>query len=254
MLSGGARNDLGGVRSFSLAVEKGGSEIYNVQTTSAPDAAGTVPVSLGILGTNNAGGLGGNAILFNVDQPVMARAQAANFNNQETDITVTYVPIAPTRSPLINAFRISPRMVNLGEEVTANWDINRNGVCRVKVSIRAQQFNSDRVLSVVENLPLTGSQSFKPLIATDYFLIAQSEGSTLVAQPIPRISVNVRNPSPEVNYFCFKVVFPTSETCRTVTYPASTQSEAQSKAEAEFSGDTTITSISCSEITTACGD
>lgn len=93
LISGSAKNP-SGVKTFSLTITQKAQTLYNVTTTSSPDANNKVPDLLSIIGTNGAGGVGGNAMTLTMSDPAIVAATASNFNGMMTSVTVTYQPIA----------------------------------------------------------------------------------------------------------------------------------------------------------------
>jgi|GEM_PF-2495823 len=85
-------NNPGGVKDLSVVISQGGP-VYTVSTSSAPDSSNLVPVMLSIMGTNNAGGIGGNPLLIHLNK-VKTNAtvvvEAGNYNGQRSLYSVTY--------------------------------------------------------------------------------------------------------------------------------------------------------------------
>jgi len=96
---GKAQNSEGGVQHFSLAVKDGAKTLYDVAMTTAPDANGEVSETVFIAGSNGAGGIGNQQLAFPViSGPITVTANAVNFNQMASSLTVTYVPTCPISS------------------------------------------------------------------------------------------------------------------------------------------------------------
>src|SRR5262249_15317672 len=129
------------------------------------------------------------------------------------------------------------------------WRVTGVADCVLNVRLTQKNFHTDIVLAQRNGLATSGMITDTPQVDSNYFLDAWCEGGAVTRQ---RISVGILNPPPNVRYFCFKVVFPVSGICSTMAYPAESESEAEQRARAE-NPTATITSIDCSEMTTACG-
>lgn len=168
-----ARNDVGGVKTFSLTVSQNSTPLFHVQVTGTPDANNQVPTILHILGTDGAGGQGPNSIKVTMSSPVILNATAENFNGQSTSITVRYVPLGPLAANL----SASPTNINLGQSSTLTWSTTNA--------------TTSSISPVVTNgSQLSGSAPVSPTATTTYTLTAQnpfeilSRTATLnVAQP-----------------------------------------------------------------------
>ena len=95
-----AKNPAGGVKEFTLHIRLGqsGTTLYDVTATATQNSSGQVPVTLSILGHNNAGGPGGEALQLAFDGGKLGcptsgtftvAANAKNFNDQTTTLTET---------------------------------------------------------------------------------------------------------------------------------------------------------------------
>jgi hypothetical protein len=91
--SGSAKNP-GGVQHFSVRVTQAGETLYQVTTSSTPDASGHVPDLLSIVGTDGAGGSGNHPMVVTLSAPVIVIAAATNFHAMSQTITVTYNPVS----------------------------------------------------------------------------------------------------------------------------------------------------------------
>jgi hypothetical protein len=89
--SGSAKNP-GDVQQFHVTIQQAGNPLYDVTTTSTPDASGQVPDVLSIVGTNGAGGSGNQPIVVTLSTPVIVTATATNFHAMSQTMTVTYNP------------------------------------------------------------------------------------------------------------------------------------------------------------------
>jgi hypothetical protein len=88
------------VKEFRLHITRGqsGTTLYDVTATASPNGSGQVPVSLGIMGHNKAGGPGNEELRLAFDGgklgcptsgTLTVAATAKNFNNQTTTLTET---------------------------------------------------------------------------------------------------------------------------------------------------------------------
>jgi hypothetical protein len=91
-LSGSAKNP-GGVQRFNITVKQAGQNLYQVTTSSTPDANGQVPDLLSIVGTDGASGPGNQPIVVTLSAPAVVTAVATNFHSMSQTITITYNPV-----------------------------------------------------------------------------------------------------------------------------------------------------------------
>lgn len=91
--SGSAKNP-GGVQQFSMSVTQAGETLYQVTTTSTPDASGHAPDLLSLVGTNGAGEPGSQPMVVTLSTPVIVTATATNFHAMSQTITITYNPVS----------------------------------------------------------------------------------------------------------------------------------------------------------------
>jgi hypothetical protein len=153
--------------------------------------------------------------------------------------------------PAIVDFTISPRQIARGSTIAINWRVNQPLGCTLNVRLTQRNFHTDATLAQRNGLDASGTLTDRPDADSNYYLDALCADGRVAPQR--RISVGVSDPPPEnLQSFCFKVVFPASGICSTFAYLATSQSQAEQQARLE-NPSATITSINCSQMTTACG-
>ena len=88
----GSATNAGGVQQFHVKVQQNSQTLADVVVTGTKDANGQAPNLLSILGSNGAGGSGGQPIVAIMSKPVIVTASATNFNGMNQTITITYNP------------------------------------------------------------------------------------------------------------------------------------------------------------------
>ena len=157
ILSAHARNPAGGVKSFSLTITQGGVTLYQVATSSVPDANHKAPVRVSIVGGDGQGGAGSAvALLVSLSGPATLVAKAENFHGMATSITVTYLPLGPVTAQL----NLTPTSVAAGTGATLTWNATNATAAVITPPVTAGP------------LPLAGSVVVAPGVTTTYTLTA----------------------------------------------------------------------------------
>lgn len=120
----------GGVKQVELVVKQGSTELHRGTITSSPDAAGKVPSTLALQGSNGAGGAGSTPIeVVDIRAPITVSVSASNYNGQTRQFDVSFMPIAadfrrgPSPDPDHGA---PPAVVEREETVTLRLDVREN--------------------------------------------------------------------------------------------------------------------------------
>jgi hypothetical protein len=158
------------------------------------------------------------------------------------------IDVSAAPPPRIDRFNIEPRRINKGDTITIEWLVTAAGACGVKVRLTQKKFRTDSVVSQRNGLDASGSITDRPDVDSDYFLDAQCQNG--LAAPQKRLSVGVSNPT-NLQFFCFKVIFPVTGICSTFAVPAASKAAAEERLRAE-NPTGTVTSIDCSQMATAC--
>jgi hypothetical protein len=153
----------GGVKNIGVTVKPPDGPAYGIERNAQPDAKNCVYPSLGIVGHNGAGGIGGNPILFRMKQHA-ARGEllvrATNYNGQSSLYTITYFVQGGVQASI----SASKQRIRKGESSTLTWNTT----------------NANTVeLQPLGPKPRSGSLPVTPTSTTTYSLIAHGNYETV---------------------------------------------------------------------------
>lgn len=262
LVTASATDPSGPIKTITLAIGQGGRAYQTITNSQTLDASGTALSTLGIIGTDGHGGVGGQGITATAgnNPSIEATVTATNFNGQSTSMTVIF-NVAPG-APRVNDFSVTPNdhdptigYINAGSSATLSWSASCGaGVSGCNVAIRGG--DGANYAHPVLNLPalgFTGSFKVTPAQNTQYTLQVTNAGQGgLSASKSLTVSLYTPPSTSGLQPYYFKMSCNSQVTpCFTIMVYAQSESQGKQLAEQQ-NGGCTAQAISAQDFVGGC--